>query len=92
MVNIKTQKSESPYVYKCAIECFGRSVEFGVSHEEVTKVRKAAEKFLFDIKNIKTNVHQAKKKWLDRKSVESPVAPRILRRAPKEDNSTKVVQ
>lgn len=40
MLNINTQESSRPFLYRFVVECFGRSIELGVSLKELNKLKK----------------------------------------------------
>ena len=55
-------KEESPYFYKVSMECFGRSIEFGVSRKEFALLKDKGARFLPKLKPFKNYFSSARAK------------------------------
>lgn len=70
MVKIKLRNgepNENRYVYKCAMECFGRSIEFGISYREASELGKMGRKMTTQLQNFRMGLRTMQKKVRERR-------------------------
>lgn len=70
MVKIKLRNgepSENPYVYKCEMECFGRSIEFGISYREASELGKMGRKVTTQLQNFRMGLRTMQRKIRERR-------------------------
>ncbi len=72
MFNINKKKSTEPFIYKVTLECLGRSLEFGLSVEEVNSIKELPQL-------LKDRFSQIQKKRKTAKTAKTPKATSSLR-------------
>ena len=56
----KSNKKESDFLYRFAIECLGRTVEFGLSHEELSQLREKSKSLSNYVRSLKKSATKAR--------------------------------
>lgn len=65
-MRLRSPKNNTPYLYRFNMECAGRSIEFGIRHQDVLTVKSRAQKawttfqgITSSVKTIKTSTKKA---------------------------------